>query len=321
MRFVWFFRLVAIAVLVVVIVLFIPLPVLVFGPGAAVDLNGLVSVPQRTPPPGHFYLTDVSVFPGRPLFYVMGKLLPGYEVVPRAEYAGNQNESQFTRELSDAMSESQTVAQVVAERAAGLPVKIKTTTSVAEVNAAMPGARCFKVNDVIESIDGRVPTTPNAVPATTQTKPVGSTFDVVVQRAGKPISVQCKTAMYKGKARFGIIISTTTRPLSLPVHVAFNVKDINGSSAGLMFALQIYRTLTGRTLAHGEDVAGSGVLAVDGQVLPVGGAKEKLAAAITQHAAVFLVPEQDYNSIRDTRGITIVPVKSFDGALKTLEAL
>ena len=161
------------------------------------------------------------------------------------------------------------------------------------------------------------------MPQITQSRPAGTTFELAIDRAGKRLTIHCTTRTYKGKPRFGIIISTTTQPISLPVNVTFNVKDINGSSAGLMFALQIYRTLTGSALASGKNIAGTGVLASDGEVLPVGGAKEKLQAAIKQHAAVFLVPANDFTPIAGAGAgrIIIVPVKSFADALKKLKNL
>jgi len=308
----------AIGLIIGLALFFIPLPVLVFGPGDAVDLNGLVSVPGHSPPPGILFLTDVKVMPGSPAFYLAGKVLPGFEIVPRRDFAGNADDAQFDRELEDAMKESQKVAQIVAERAAGLPVKTVTTTKIVEIKNAMPAAGCFKTGDAIVSIDGRAPDGVEAIAAAAGRKPVGSTFAFDIERAGKPMQVSCHTALYKGKPLFGMIVSADTTLVSLPVHVDYKVKDINGSSAGLMFALQIYRTLTGTPLAGGVKIAGTGVLAADGAVLPVGGAIEKLRAAIDRGAKIFLVPKSDYPSISGTPGIRILAVSSFKDALAQL---
>ncbi|HME80841.1 MAG TPA: S16 family serine protease [Candidatus Eremiobacteraceae bacterium] len=308
----------AIGLIVGLAAFLIPLPVLVFGPGDAVDLNGLVAVPGHSPPPGILYLTDVKVMPGRPAFYLAAKVLPGFEIVPRRDFAGNDNDTQFDRELEDAMKESQKVAQIVAERAAGLPVKTATTTKIVEIKAGMPAAGCFKTGDTIASIDGRTPDGVEAIAAAAGRKPVGSTFAFKIERDAKPVEVACHTALYKGKPLFGIIVSANTTLVSLPVHVEYKVKDINGSSAGLMFALQIYRSLTGTPLAGGTQIAGTGVLAADGAVLPVGGAIEKLRAAIDRGAKIFLVPKADYPSISGIHGIRILAVSSFDDALAQL---
>ena len=316
-----FLRYVAIALGAIALLFYVPLPVLVFGPGSAVDLNDVVQVADRAPPPGKVYLTDVTVMPGRPAFYVAGKMLPGFEVVKRSDYAGNTSDKQFDRELTDAMKESQTVAQIVAERAAGLPVQIQLETKVASLTAGMPATRCLRVDDEILAINGVRPVSAGTLARITGSKPVGSTFHLVVGRGKRRVWVTCTTAMFRGKPRFGIIVSTQAKSFHVPVKVSFSVKDINGSSAGLMFALQIFRTIVGKPLAGGKDIAGTGVLALDGSVLPVGGAKEKLEAAIRKHAQIFFVPRSDYKNIAGTPGVSILPVSSFDDALKKLCAL
>jgi PDZ domain-containing protein len=85
-----------------------------------------------------------------------------------------------------------------------------------------------------------------------------------------------------------------------------------------MFALQIYRTIKSVDLSSGRDVAGTGVLNAEGKVLPIEGAREKVRAAIKAHAAIFLVPRVNYADIRSTQGITIIPVASFQEALRSL---
>jgi len=104
----------------------------------------------------------------------------------------------------------------------------------------------------------------------------------------------------------------------LPIHVQYRLPNIHGSSAGLKFAVQLSRTIEGVDLSSGRDVAGTGVLNTEGKVLPIEGAREKVRAAIKAHAAIFLVPTQNYADIRNTRGITIIPVTSFQEALQSL---
>jgi PDZ domain-containing protein len=259
--------------------------------------------------------------PGRPAFYVAGKVLPGWEVVKRSDYAGNTSDSQFDRELADAMKDSQMVAEIVAERAAGLPVTVDLETKVAGVQPSMPGAHCLRADDVILSVNGVKPVTSDVLGHLTSGQPVGSAFVLAVERRQHRAVVTCRTAMFRGRPRFGIIVSTRVKSSHVPVNVAYSVKDINGSSAGLMFALQIYRSLVGHPLARGKDIAGTGVLSIDGGVLPVGGAKQKLAAAINKHAQIFLVPRADYPNTEGTPGITILPVRSFNDALAQLQTM
>jgi len=312
----------AIVLVVIAALFFIPLPFYIFGPGAAVDLNGLMSVPEHSPPPGNLYLTDVTVMPGRPAFYAAAKTLPGFEIVPRSYVAPpDKSERAINQEWIDAMKESQTVAQVVAERAAGYKVGAHEDITIVSTVKGLPAAGCFRPGDRILKMEGKEPSDSDFVSQTTSKRPVGSTFHLSILRKGTVVPVACKTVMYKGKPRFGMTVIPITRAYSLPVHVEFHVRDINGSSAGLMFALQIYRSLTGTVLANGAKIAGTGVLQANGRVTPVGGVKEKVEAARHQGASVFLVPEHDYKDIKDVTGIRIIPVKSFQDALNKLRAL
>jgi PDZ domain-containing protein len=85
-----------------------------------------------------------------------------------------------------------------------------------------------------------------------------------------------------------------------------------------MFSLQIYRTLTGADITGGRNIAGTGVLAADGGVSAISGTREKIQAAIHAGATVFLVPVDNYKDVAGTRGILIIPVRSFAQALHAL---
>jgi PDZ domain-containing protein len=296
-----------------------PIPYLIFGPGAAVDLNQAIVVPGHTPPPGRFYLTDVDLLPGRPAYYIAAKVLPGFEIIRRRDLVPpSMSDRDLDRVLVDAMQESQTNAQIVAERAAGL--KVVATSSFVIVRAVpnSPGARCFRPGDKIRRINGRAVNDQGMLAATTTAKPPGTSFTLTLVRHGRQHVVHCTTFRYRGKARFGVTGAFTTETSSLPVAVRFKLRNINGSSAGLMFALQIYRTLTGRDISGGRDIAGTGVLAADGGVSAIEGAREKVRAAIKARAVVFFVPRQNYLDVKGTKGITIVPVSSFSQALGAL---
>ena len=297
----------------------VPLPYIVFGPGAAVNLNSAIVVPNRTSPPGRFYLTDVSVLPGRAAYLVAAKVLPGFEIIRRRQLIpANMSDRDLDNVLVDAMRESQTNAQIVAERAAGLPVKTESTFLVIKTVPKSPGARCFERGDKITRVNGKPLGDAGELAAITTSKPSGTRFVMSVLRKGHRHVVSCATFRYQGKPRFGITGSYATEAYSLPVHVRYELPNINGSSAGLMFALQIYRALSGTDIAAGRDVAGTGVLTADGRVQPIEGAREKLRAAIKADADIFLVPKPNYAEVKGTGGIRIIPVSSFGEALRAL---
>lgn len=301
---------------------YVSLPYYIFGPGAAVDLNGVVAVAGHSPPPGSLFLTDVNVLPGRPAYYAAAKLLPGFEIVKREDLVPpSMTDAQLDSALVDDMKESQETAAVVAERAAGLRVPSHAAVVVEKVLPKTPAASCLRVNDRIVAVDGTRVSDLGAVTDATRSKAAGSAYRFSLVRGSRHETVTCRTASIEGRPRFGMIVSFDPGAYSVPIPVKFDVHDINGSSAGLMFALQIYRTLTGRDLGPARMVAGTGVLELDGKVDPIEGTREKLQAAKHAGATVFLVPNQNYADIKGTPGIRIIPVGSFSDAVKALEVL
>jgi Lon-like protease len=248
--------------------------------------------------------------------------LPGFEIIRRRELVPPTiSDRDLDNILVDAMRESQTNAQIVAERAAGLKVLVSSSFVVIQTVPRSPAARCFQRGDKIMKVNGQALHDAGQLPAVTTAKPPGTRFTLMLARNGHRLTVVCPTFRYKGKARFGVTGSFQTEAYSLPVHVQYKLPNINGSSAGLMFALQIYRTLKGVDLSAGRDVAGTGVLTAEGKVQPIEGAREKVRAAIKAHAEIFLVPKSNYNDIRGTAGIRIIPVATFGEALHSLSHL
>ena len=65
---------------------------------------------------------------------------------------------------------------------------------------------------------------------------------------------------------------------------------IGGPSAGLMFSLGIYDTLTPGSLTGGHAVAGTGTVDASGRVGSIGGIQQKIVGARDAGAELFLVP-------------------------------
>ncbi len=308
--------------IVMYLLFYIRLPYYIFGPGAAVDLNGVIAIAGHSPPPGSLFLTDVNVLPGRPAYFAAAKILPGFEIIKRDELVPpSMTDAQLDTALVDDMKESQETAEVVAERAAGLHVPSHAAVIVERIIPKTPAARCLLKRDKIVAVDGKLVTSMGAVTDATKTKPAGSAFNFSIVRGAEHVASTCRTAKIQGKPRFGMIVSFDPGAYSVPIPVKYDVHDINGSSAGLMFALQIYRMLTAGNLGPARMIAGTGVLELNGQVDPIEGTREKLQAAKRAGATVFLVPKQNYDDIKGTPGIRIIPVGSFADAVKALRSL
>jgi PDZ domain-containing protein len=96
--------------------------------------------------------------------------------------------------------------------------------------------------------------------------------------------------------------------------------NIGGPSAGLMFTLSIIDKLTPEDLTGGKRIAGTGEIALDGGVLPVGGVAEKLIAVRRLGVTTFLIPAENCDSVRGQvpDGLRLVKVSTINDALRFL---
>jgi Lon-like protease len=96
-----------------------------------------------------------------------------------------------------------------------------------------------------------------------------------------------------------------------------------GPSAGLMFALAVYDTLTPGALTQGDTIAGTGTIAEDGSVGPIGGIQQKIVAAHDAGASLFFVPPDNCAAALeapvDEDEIRLVRAPTLDSALTSLK--
>jgi ATP-dependent Lon protease len=102
------------------------------------------------------------------------------------------------------------------------------------------------------------------------------------------------------------------------VHVPEGATPKDGPSAGVAMVTAIVSTMTG--IPARRDVAMTGEITLRGRVLPIGGLKEKLLAALRGGIKTVLIPEEnakDLVEIPDTvkSGLEIVPVSRMDEVL------
>ncbi len=106
---------------------------------------------------------------------------------------------------------------------------------------------------------------------------------------------------------------------SIHVHVPDGATPKDGPSAGVAMVTSIVSVLTGNPV-H-KDLAMTGEITLRGHVLPIGGLKEKLLAALRGGIKTVLIPqdnEKDLAEIPDNvkRGMTVIPVKTVDDVLE-----
>jgi ATP-dependent Lon protease len=131
-------------------------------------------------------------------------------------------------------------------------------------------------------------------------------------------SIQAAEFFVKSRAEsYGIDLEDLAKH-DLHVHVPEGATPKDGPSAGVAMATSIISAVTGIPVRR--NVAMTGEITLRGRVLPIGGLKEKLLAALRGGLTTVLIPkenEKDLIEIPDNvkEGLTIIPVAMVDEAL------
>ncbi|MGH6929945.1 MAG: endopeptidase La, partial [Dongiaceae bacterium] len=131
-------------------------------------------------------------------------------------------------------------------------------------------------------------------------------------------SVQAAESYVKSRAIDYGIKPTLFEKKDIHVHVPEGATPKDGPSAGVAMVTSIVSVLTAVPIRR--ELAMTGEITLRGRVLPIGGLKEKLLAALRAGIKTVLIPsenEKDLAEIPDNvkKGLTIVPVKNVDEVL------
>jgi Lon-like protease len=310
-----------------------PLPYVIYTPGLTQDILGttgdddqeIIAVEGAETFHDDGELRFTTVYSTQPqadvnLFRLLEAWIDGDDAIYPydAIYAPDDTDESQQAEGAFQMVNSQDTAVAVALTELGFDVP-----SVAVVHRVLEGSPSdgeLEAGDRLLAVNGnRVETIQEAGEAVDAT-PADEPVELRVQRGDERLTLSIMREEIDGEQRLGFEMRGS---YDFPVEVTFGVDpDIGGPSAGLMFSLAIYDTLTEGSMTGGSAVAGTGTINPDGTVGPIGGIDQKIAAAREADADLFLVPADNCDDAYESPqgDMELVRVATMREAVDALEA-
>ena len=273
---------------------------------------------------GNLAFTTVAVYGGREREitlweYLLAHVQPDTEIRPIDEvYRPDVTREQIQEQNKAQMADAQAEAKVVALRATGRTVP--ETVSISAVLKGGPAEGVLRKGDRLVTVDNAAVTSAEVLRGAIRAagdRPVA----LVVRRDGADVPLQVRSIEQDGRRMIGVGLAID---FAFPVEVSINAGDIGGPSAGLMFSLGVYDRLTPGSLTGGAKIAGTGTIADDGSVGPIGGIDHKMRGARSAEGSDwFLAPADNCGDVRGKvpDGLHVVKVASFDQARQAVEAI
>jgi Lon-like protease len=301
---------------------FYRLPVVALSPGPMEDVLARLKVEGSRvyDSEGKLYLTSVGI-DDNVRFYeaLLAMANRDVQLLPRAQlYPDQQDSIEIDKENAALMDRSKETATVVALRKVGYDIE-PSGVEVTQVVSGAPADGKLLAGDKILAADGHAVASIDQVRKAIDRHRAGErvAFRIDRDHTRKDVSVPVQEA--DNQPRVGILLRDLFP--ELPVTVSIQTQNnIGGPSAGLMFTLSIIDKLTPEDLTAGRRIAGTGEIALDGSVLPVGGVAEKLIAVHRLGVRTFLIPAGNCAGVRGQvpDGLRLVKVSKIDDALRFL---
>ena len=323
-------------VLLLATAVFLPVPYVTESPGPTVNVLGssegrpIIAVRghETYPTEGDLRLTTVSVT--NPTHRIgLGEAMTAWFDGARAVYPRDviyppeqTAEDVETQSAVDMVSSQDTaIAAALSELGYKLPLRVE----VVNVVDGSPADGKLKVRDRLVEINGQPITSVAQVSKAIQETGVGKTAKLVVRRDGKDVNVSVTAKPSPDDPKRGVVGIQIQPGYDFPFDVSVRLNDdIGGPSAGLIFSLGVYDTLTPGSLTGGTDIAGTGTITAKGSVGPIGGIQQKIVAAADAGAKIFLVPPANCDSALSADvtedEIKLVKAPTMHSAVKSLQA-
>ena len=304
----------------------VPVPYVALGPGPTFDTLGEVEgkpvvaiegTPVK-PTSGHLNMTTVSQRDGLTLgqalaFWGSGddQLVPRDLVFPPEK---SRDDIQKSQDADFHRSEDN------AEYAALNYLKFPKAVTVEKITEPGPSVGKLQLGDALDAVNGTK--TPTIESFTTLLKATKPGQEIVIDyRRKNSAPGTAKITLGKNDDRdYGYLgVAVQDAPWA-PFTVDFNLANIGGPSAGLMFSLAVVDKLTTGDLNGAKFIAGTGTIGPDGTVCPIGGIIHKMYSAQQAGASVFLVPADNCDEARTVAANSMELIKA-ENLTQTVDAL
>ena len=202
-------------------------------------------------------------------------------------------------------------------------LKYPDALTVDRVTDPGPSAGKLQAGDAIDAVDGTPVGNVDAFTAVLKNTKPGQEIVVDYRRKNAPPGTARITLGTNPDRDYGYLgVAVLDAPWA-PFTIDFNLANVGGPSAGLMFSLAVIDKLTTGDLNGSKFIAGTGTISEDGKVGPIGGITHKMMAAQEAGATVFLVPAENCDEARTVEhdSMELVKVDSLGQAVESLHTL
>lgn len=232
---------------------------------------------------------------------------------------GETNETNRMQSHID-MTTSQDLAVAVALKE--LDIDVSDVVKVAGLTEESPSSGVLEEGDQFVRVGGvKIDAVETLLDTVAEATP-GEPLSIRVERDGKRLDLEVTPRKADDGKRSVIGVYPGTG-YAFPFEVTIGIDpNIGGPSAGLMFALAIYDTLTPGALTGNTRIAGTGTIDIDGNVGSIGGIQQKIAGARDAGSQLFLVPADNCADVAGApRGdMRLTKVATFEDAKAAIEA-
>ncbi|CAN5501120.1 PDZ domain-containing protein [soil metagenome] len=307
----------------------VTVPFVSLGPGPTFDTLGefdgkpvvAIEGTETKPTSGHLNMTTVAQRDGLTLGLALSMWMSGRDqLVPRDLVYPPDKSREEVQKANTADFEN---SEDSAEYAALSYLDYAPAVTVATVNDPGPAVGKLQDGDAIDAVNGQLVANLEDFTRLLDATRAGDQIVVDYRRKNAPAGTTTITLGDRPDKESGLVgVSVRNAPWA-PFTVDFNLANIGGPSAGLMFSLAVIDKLTTGDLNGSKFIAGTGTIDTAGEVGPIGGITHKMLAASEAGASVFLVPADNCDEAKSApqEGLELVKVETLESAVNALETL